>query len=86
MSKIIDEAKDIIEGQRKTDYGDAGDSFSRVAWFWEGYLGKRLEGGLKPIDVANMMILFKVARDAHKPGNRENHVDIIGYAALTDFL
>jgi len=40
---------------------------------------------VEPRDVANMMILLKVARNNHAhpddPGHRDNWVDIAGYAA-----
>ena len=82
--KILDEAKFILEGQRKEDYGDADACFTRIAEFWSTYLTARGPGLLSPHDVANMMILLKVARDAHKPGQFECMVDIIGYATLSD--
>lgn len=83
---LLEEADQIINGQRRTDYGDAKACFNRIATFWNTYLGGRCDKELSPYDVANMMILFKVARDAHKPGHRDNFLDIIGYAALTEVL
>lgn len=83
---ILQEAEELINGQRREDYGDAKACFERIATFWSAYLGIRIGNSLSPYDVANMMILLKVARDAHDPGQSQNMVDVIGYAALTEKL
>ena len=76
--EVLDEAKKIIGGERQDSYGSPKDNFQRIAKLWSIYIGKELTD----IDVANMMILMKVAR--HKSGKfkLDNFIDICGYAAL----
>jgi hypothetical protein len=78
---IQKEVADIISGQRQTDYGNASESFDRIAKLWSAYLGMRVYKR----DVANLMILLKVSRDRNRP-KHDNMVDIIGYATLADLL
>lgn len=72
---IIDEAKVIVAGDRASDYGDANESFSRIAKLWSAYTGTTIS----PWDVAQMMILLKVSR-AKTSRKRDTLVDIAGYA------
>ena len=63
------------------EYGAPENSFSLIADLWSDYLSTK-NGAIElmPADVANMMILLKVARNAQ--GNKEDTwVDIAGYAA-----
>ena len=75
---ILDKAKIIINGERQGTYGEAEDSFSIIAQMWTAYLGKEI----KSEDVANMMILMKVARNSSGVYKDDNWIDICGYAAL----
>ena len=75
---ILDKAKTIINGKRQGTYGEAEDSFSIIAQMWTAYLGKEI----KSEDVANMMILMKVARNSSGVYKDDNWIDICGYAAL----
>lgn len=74
----LDTAKNIINGERQGTYGKAENGFARIATLWSGYLGR----DIKPEDVANMMILMKVVRNASGVYKDDNWVDICGYAAL----
>lgn len=65
---------------RNDQYGEPEDNFLRVADFWTTYLGPELPKRLTGADVANMMILFKVARNISNSKD-DNWVDIAGYAA-----
>lgn len=82
MNNILNTANDIINGERKEDYGDAFDSFDRIAGLWSSYLDHHIS----PVDVAHMMILMKVSRGTnHAKFNKiheDNLVDIAGYSAL----
>ena len=74
---ILEEARDLIQGDRATSYGDAKESFTRIAKLWSAYRGVEIT----PKDVASMMILLKVSRSVTS-AKRDNWVDVIGYAAL----
>lgn len=75
---ILDKAKTIINGERQGTYGEAENSFSVIAQMWTAYLGRDLTSE----DVANMMILLKVARNSSGVYKDDNWIDICGYAAL----
>jgi hypothetical protein len=75
QQSISEEAAAIVAGDREADYGDANESFSRIAKLWSAYTGSTIE----PWDVAQMMILLKVSR-AKTSKKRDTLVDIIGYA------
>lgn len=75
---VLDNAKKIINGERQGTYGNAEDRFSIIAQMWTAYLGKDITAD----DVANMMILMKVARNSSGVYKDDNWIDICGYAAL----
>lgn len=77
-NNILDKAKTIINGERQGTYGNAENSFAIIAQMWTAYLGKDITSA----DVANMMILMKVARNANGVYKDDNWIDICGYAAL----
>lgn len=78
---ITQEAKQIVDGQRREDYGDMRESFNRIAGLWSAYLGKQVNS----LDVARMMILLKVSRSKHS-NQRDSYVDIVGYVECIDQL
>ena len=53
----------------------------KIAEFWNVYLKirKEPESAISPVDVANMMILLKLARHTETP-KKDNYTDIAGYA------
>lgn len=81
MNHILKKADDIIHGRREDEYGPAENSFAMVADFWNVFLQAELI--LTPHDVAMMMCLFKIAREAHAHKD-DNLIDLCGYAALAD--
>ena len=77
MEKFLEEVQSII-GDRKDDYGDAKQSFSRIAEMWSAYKGVYFTHA----DVAAMMIMLKVSRLSNDPSKKDSWIDIAGYAAL----
>ena len=75
---ICEEALRTINGERQDQYGNPEDTFTLIASFWSGYLNTLIE----PHEVADMMILLKLAREKGGKGKKDNSVDLIGYAAL----
>lgn len=71
---ITQEAQDLVNGDRRKDYGDMQESFQRIAGLWSAYLGKHVDS----LDVAKMMILLKVSRAKHN-NHRDSYVDIVRY-------
>lgn len=76
---ILKDALDLVEGARMDEYGDAHESFLRIAGLWSAYLGVSLD----TFDVAKMMILLKVSR-AKNNNHRDSYVDIAGYVECID--
>ena len=82
---ILDEVMETICGPRLDTYGPPQESFQQIAEFWEAYLKRRQPGPLQGRDVANMMQLLKISRNAvHRA--RDNSVDSIGYAVIEGIL
>lgn len=86
---VLEEAKEIIYGDREKTYGHPSKNLWTIAVMWDAYLmGKGVEKvadlDLTPQDVAVMMILLKCARLANNPSHRDSVVDICGYAALIE--
>lgn len=76
--EILDKAKSIINGERQGVYGKPENSFDTISQMWSAYLGR----DVSPTDVANMMILLKIARNSSGVYKDDNWIDICGYAAL----
>ena len=77
----LEEAGKIVHGNREDTYGPAERNLSRIAEMWSAYLSVPITAR----QVAVMMVLLKVSRDAFKP-KHDNMVDICGYAYLADCL
>jgi hypothetical protein len=78
---ILQEAEELIHGQRRHDYGGCLASFQRIATMWSAYLGVEVS----PEDVAQCMVLLKVCR-AKQGQHRDSLVDIAGYAGCVDIM
>lgn len=75
---ILQEAQDVIYGDREQTYGHPSKNIKNIAELWSVYLNKQVSME----DVCNLMILLKVARLKNQPTHRDSQVDICGYAAL----
>ena len=76
-AECLQEAGKIVCNDREDTYGAPEDNFEMIAYFWGNYL----KYDLTSQDVANMMILLKVARAVTGKFKADNYVDIAGYAA-----
>lgn len=76
--EILAKAKSIINGERQGTYGEAENSFTIISQLWSAYLGI----SITPENVADLMILMKVARNSSGVYKEDNWIDICGYAAL----
>lgn len=77
--EILEKAKELINGDRKKDYGDAWLNHKRIGDYWSNYCDNEVI--FTPTDVAVMMMLVKVARVQHSYTD-DSFVDICGYSAL----
>lgn len=76
---ILDAAEKCVCHDRQDTHGSPEDSFGDIANLWTAYLGTGQE--IDPVDVANMMVLLKIARAKENPKHTDNWIDIAGYAA-----
>lgn len=81
LGDVLDEAKTLICGARREEYGGVSESFEDIAKMWSALFGIDIEAK----QVALAMILLKVCREKrnHK---HDNLVDIAGYAGLADYM
>lgn len=75
--EILDVAKELINGPRNEDYGDAHKNFQDVARLWSVILGKEVTEQ----EFTLCMIMLKAAR-LIKTDHQDSWIDICGYAAL----
>jgi len=77
-NEVLNTAKEIINGDRQDDYGDARDSFASIGAYWTNYLKHPITAK----DVAMMMVLLKVSRMSTGSGSNDCLIDMAGYSAL----
>lgn len=83
---ILQEAQEIIYGDREGTYGEPSVNLVRIANYWNAHLtnlGYAVR--LTAEDVCIMMSLLKFARQTHQH-KRDNLVDAAGYIALIERL
>ena len=74
---ILAEAEDIVNGSRQADYGDAKESFTKVASVASVMTGKELS----PDDCCAVLMAVKLVRESFRH-KRDNLVDLCGYAEI----
>lgn len=81
---ILDEADGLINGDRRTAYGDPRVSLNAVASLWDTYMSVRfgITLGLNAEDVCQLMALLKLSRELTGESKRDNLVDQAGYIGL----
>ena len=82
--EVLDTAKELINGQRAVDYGDAYDNHGRIAEGWNIIISGALKshGHVTPAHVALMMDWVKSARLVENINHQDSWVDKCGYSAL----
>jgi hypothetical protein len=77
---VLQQAEELINGQRAEDYGSAAVNFTQIAAFWNATLGLKLREKVTAQDVALCMMGVKMARLAKTPYHEDSIVDVAGYA------
>ena len=82
--EILDKSKELINGQRATDYGDAFENHSRIANGWNVIMNGALisHGYLTEQHVVLMMDWVKTARLLQTINHEDSWLDKVGYSAL----
>ena len=79
MVGLLENALKQVTDTKRKQHGDALESFTFVAKLWSTYLG----ADVKPHDVPQMMTFLKIARMKFGKYNVDDHIDAVGYTALT---
>jgi hypothetical protein len=74
---VLKTALDVIE-QREQQHGTKRAVFDATRRLWSAYLGIPVTAE----QVAQMMVLLKIARSQNGSFNPDDHIDAVGYAAL----
>ena len=77
---ILEEALEITNGARKSDYGDAKITFNKIA-----EIANSIGCTVSPIQVCKVLIAMKLTREANKH-KRDNLTDLVGYTRLLSIL
>jgi len=89
---ILREAAGIVEGARNSSHGDKERSFNVIANLWNDYLrGRKVNEGLNftpisAVDVAQMMVLMKIARSIQGTPILDHFLDASAYSAIAGEL
>lgn len=78
---LIKDAAALVNGDRQASYGKPEDNLGRIADMWSAYLATPVSAS----DVAQMMVLLKVARSVNTY-KRDNYLDALGYILLAEGL
>lgn len=83
--EILETAAKIVTGGKNKQYGEPEDNFAVIAEYWSTYLSQHNGGRavlLTPMDVALMMVLFKLGRlTTARAVTLDSFVDAAGYVA-----
>ena len=77
MKSVMQEAHELVYGDRAAKYGSATEMFSSVAQAFQGISGYELSAA----DIVTIMMLVKMVRQNYR-NNRDNLVDLAGYAGV----
>jgi len=76
-------AGELVRGDRADTHGDFAENLENIGRLWTAYLSMRgNEGPLSAADVAQMMVLLKIARTQSGEHNPDDYTDEIGYATI----
>ena len=78
IENALNEAKNLVMGERAREYGDPTEAHQVIANFWSTYLGHEIT----PQDVAIMLTLMKISRLKNAPDHEDSLVDAISYLAI----
>ena len=83
-NEVLDRAKELINGERSKDYGDAYENHSRIASGWNIIVTGAIKspGFLTPAHVALMMDWVKTSRLIETINHEDSWIDKAGYTGL----
>ena len=86
--EILEAAERRVCGSREENYGSPENNFGLIADLWEPYIKAKCVSADADVcvnadDVANLMVLLKIARIATGVDTDDSYVDLAGYAACS---
>jgi len=83
---ILDQAREIVAGDREHTHGQPDHNLRAIAAIWSALLRDKLQPdtAISPQLVCLMMAGLKLARASNRPGHREHALDVVGYMALME--
>lgn len=84
--EICETAANLVAGDRDRQHGAKERNFANIARLWNAFLEGRCVPPISPAEVANMMVLMKVARTLSGQHNPDDYIDACGYAACAGEL
>lgn len=79
---ILQEAANLIEGDRNDQHGAREKCHAEIAKLWTWWTGFQID----PHDVAVMMAMLKIARIKTGSYNRDSYLDACGYLSIAGEL
>ena len=76
--EYLEEAINLVGGQRHVDYGDKKENHNNIAKLWDAYLDVKIDAH----DVAIMMTLLKIARTKLGKRTSDTYIDASAYMAI----
>ncbi len=77
---VADEAEQIVNEERRREYGEPDKNFARVA----GAINALYGTDFKPYDIPVIMSIVKLSRAVESPQKRDSWVDLVGYALANE--
>lgn len=87
QQSVLQEANELVNGDRAKAYGTAVESFGRIANIANGMMTKKEQEGMArmgeitDIQVCKILMALKISREMHAH-KRDNLVDLAGYTFL----
>lgn len=75
---VLEEAQELIHGERQADYGEPSKNFEDIAAGWSVIAGTELTAK----QVALMMCWLKSCRLLKSPNHRDSWLDLAGYVGI----
>jgi hypothetical protein len=85
LKTVLDEAKDLVFGDRQRSYSHPKRDYAKTAKMWTGVLLEKLKPGeeITPMDAVLMMVCLKISRETYRH-KHDNLVDMAGYTVCAE--